>query len=166
MSGVLLRPTVPADLDFVLRLERDDYNRRFIGQWTDEEHAAAIRGDRARRHRIIERDGMAAGYVITYDGRGISPSLYVKRILVADKERGTWQAAMRALLDEAFASAELAFAWLLVREWNARAQAVYRKLGFARYEPEGDEAAALARYAEAPGPESFRMRIDATAWRR
>jgi diamine N-acetyltransferase len=165
MMPVQLRATTPADLDYVLRLERDDDNRRFIGQWTDAEHEAAIRGDLGRRHRMIELGGAPAGYVITYDGRDVSPSLYVKRILVADKERGTGRAAMRAVLDDAFGDARVMFAWLLVREWNGRAQSVYRKLGFARYEPEGEEAAALLRYAEAPGPESFRMRLDASAWR-
>lgn len=161
---VALRPTCPADLAFVTTLERDAANRDFIGQWTDEEHAAAMRGERQREHRIVEADGDRAGYVITYDGRGTSPSLYVKRILIADKERGTGTAAMAAVLDDAFARPGIDFAWLLVREWNARAQAVYRKLGFAPYDPDAAEAGPLARYAEAPGPQSFRMRIDRAAW--
>lgn len=161
---VTLRPARPGDLAFVTTLERDPANRDFIGQWTDEEHEAAMRGENARQHRIVEVDGKPAGYVITYDGRGTSPSLYVKRILIADKERGTGTAAMAAVLDEAFARHGIAFVWLLVRDWNDRAQAVYRKLGFARHDPVGDDAEPLARYAEAPGPQSFRMRIDRDAW--
>lgn len=159
-----LRPTRPGDLPFVTALERDPANRDFIGQWTDEEHAAAVRGEGQRQHRIVEVDARPAGYVITYDGRGISPSLYVKRILVADKERGVGTAAMSAVLDDAFMQRGIDFAWLLVREWNARAQAVYRKLGFARYEPAVQDAESLARYAEAPGPQSFRMRVDRGDW--
>ena len=89
-----LRPTGPADLPFVTALERDPANRDFIGQWTDDEHVAAMRGENRREHRIVEVDGKPAGYVVTYDGRGTSPSLYVKRILIADKERGTGTAAM------------------------------------------------------------------------
>ena len=158
--SVRLRPTAPADVAFVTGLERDADNRDFIGQWTDEEHLAAIRGDRGRLHRVIEVDGAPAGYVITYDGGAYSPSTYVKRILVADKGRGTGQAAMELVLAEAFSHPANRFVWLLVRDWNARAQAVYRKLGFERYEPVGDEAATLAGYAEGPGPQSFRMRID------
>lgn len=159
--SVRLRPTTVADLAFVTGLERDADNREYIGQWTDEEHLAAIQGDRARTHRIIEVDGIANGYVISYDGAGHSPSTYVKRILVADKERGIGQAAMTLVLADAFSRPSNRFVWLLVREWNARAQAVYRKLGFVRYEPPEGEAAALAAYAEAPGPQSFRMRVDA-----
>lgn len=161
---VALRSTRPGDLAFVTTLERDPGNRDFIGQWTDAEHAAAMRGENRREHRIVEVDGGAGGYVITYDGRDTSPSLYVKRILVANKERGVGTAAMTAVLDDAFARPGIDFAWLLVRHWNARAQAVYRKLGLTPYEPGPEEAAALARYAEAPGPQSFRMRIDRAAW--
>jgi diamine N-acetyltransferase len=159
MTAVALRATTAADLPFVVALERDAYNREYIGQWTDEEHLAAIRGESGRVHRIIDVDGRAAGYVITYDGGMHSPSVYVKRIVVGDKERGIGQAAMGLVLADAFSRPSVRFVWLLVREWNARAQAVYRKLGFERYDPPDGEAAALAAYAEAPGPQSFRMRV-------
>jgi ribosomal protein S18 acetylase RimI-like enzyme len=162
---VRLRATRPEDLGYVTALERDEYNRRFIGQWTDAEHVAAIRGDAAREHRVIEVDGAPCGYVICYRGEAISPSVYIKRLLVAEKERGVGQAAMAELLDTLFARADVDFAWLLVRQWNERAQAVYRRLGFVPYDPAPLEAAALARYAEAPGAESFRMRLDAARWR-
>ena len=159
-----LRRTRSEDLDFVTTLERDAENRKYIGQWSDEEHRSAIGRTTAREHWIIERDGQRAGYLIAYDGRPRARSIYVKRILVADKERGTGSEALAAYLVEAFARDGIDHVWLLVREWNARAQAVYRKLGFARYDPEGEEAAALAAWAEAPGAESFRMRLPASAW--
>ena len=159
-----LRPTGAADLPFVTSLERHEENRELIGQWTDPEHLDAIAGKRNREHRIIERDGAPAGYVIAYDGRGASPSMYIKRVLIADKERGTGKAAIAMLLDDCFARDGVDFAWLLVRQRNDRAQAAYRKLGFTRYDPTAEEAEALERYAEAPGPESFRMRIDRATW--
>jgi ribosomal protein S18 acetylase RimI-like enzyme len=162
--AVTLRRTRPDDLAFVTALERDAENRKFIGQWTDEEHRSAIGRTTAREHWIIERDGQRAGYLIAYDGRPRARSIYVKRILVADKEEGTGSAAMAAYLTEAFARDGVEQVWLLVREWNTRAQAVYARLGFTRYDPEGDEAAALAAYAEAPGPESFRMRLPLSVW--
>ena len=155
---VRLRPSRPEDLAFVTALERHPDNRDFIGQWSDTEHEAAMRGEKRREHRIVEVDGAPAGYMIWYDGRPMSPSIYLKRILIADKGRGVGQAAVRAFLDEAFSRDGVQFAWLLVRDWNARAQAVYRKLGFTRYDPGEEEAAPLAAYAEAPGPIAFRMR--------
>ena len=163
--SVRLRPSTAADLGFITALEREPGNVRFIGQWSDAEHLAAIAGEGNREHRVIERDGEAAGYLILYRGLPGSPSVYLKRILVAGKERGTGQGAVERFLEDAFARPGVEFAWLLVRDWNARAQAVYRKLGFVRYEPSPAEAAALDAYAEAPGEASFRMRIDASAWR-
>jgi diamine N-acetyltransferase len=153
-----LRESTARDLSFVTALERHADNRDFIGQWTDDEHLAAMRGEKRRVHRIIEVDGVPAGYMIWYLGPPDSPSIYLKRILVADKERGIGQRAVQAFIDEAVARGDIDFVWLLVRDWNARAQAVYRKLGFERYEPRGQELEDLDRYAEAPGPVSFRMR--------
>jgi len=61
---VRLRHTAPADLGFVTALERDAENRELIGQWSDEEHLAAIAGEKGREHWLIERDGRPAGYLI------------------------------------------------------------------------------------------------------
>ena len=82
---VTLRPSRPEDVPFVTRLERDGENAKIIGQWTDEEHLAAIRGEKNRRHRIIERDGEAAGYLIDFDCRDSVGGVYLKRVLVGDK---------------------------------------------------------------------------------
>lgn len=166
MAQVTLRRTRPADLPFVTGLERHADNRELIGQWSDEEHREAIGGTTAREHWIIERDAEPAGYLIAYDGRPRARSLYVKRILLAEKEHGTGSAALTRYLDEAFARDGIDFVWLLVRGRNARAQALYRRLGFERYEPPGAEAADLAAYAEAPGAESFRMRLPVSVWRK
>jgi len=76
---------------------------------------------------------------------------------VADKERGTGQRALSAFLDAAFARAAVGFVWLNVRNENARAQAVYRKLGFERFEPDGEEARRFDAVAEAPLDKCFRM---------
>lgn len=166
MAQVTLRRTRPADLPFVTELERHADNRELIGQWSDEEHRAAIGGTTAREHWVIERDGTLAGYLIAYDGRPRARSLYVKRILLAEKEQGTGTAALTRYLDEAFARDGIDYVWLLVRDGNARAQAVYRRLGFERYEPPAAEATDLAAYAEAPGAGSFRMRLPVSVWRK
>ena len=138
---VRLRPTTPADLAFVTALERDPGNRELIGQWSDAEHLAAIAGEDGRTHGIIERDGTAAGYLIVYDCVAEGKGVYLKRILVADKGRGTGSAALRAFLDRCFARPDVDFVWLIVLDWNARAQAVYRKLGFEEFEPTPNDAA-------------------------
>lgn len=160
MSGVRLRPSAPADLAFVTALERDAENREIIGQWSDEEHLAAMRGENGRWHTIIERDGRPAGYLIAYDCRAAGGGVHLKRILVGDKERGTGKEAMRLFLEQTFARLAPAFIWLNVYGHNARARAVYRALGFGDYHPEEPEAARLTAAAEAPAPNAHRMRID------
>lgn len=160
-----LRRTRPEDLDFVTRLERREDHREQIGQWSDAQHLAAIAGEATREHWTIEREGARAGYLIAYDGREADGGIYVKRILVDAKERGTGTAALSAFLDEACRRAGARFAWLIVRVPNLRAQAVYRKLGFERWDPEGEAAARADHAGEAPMGDTFRMRIELSAWR-
>lgn len=87
-----LRPTTPRDLGFVTALE----------------------------HWVIEHAGERAGYLIAYDTRGIDAGVYVKRILVGDKERGTGKAALAAFLDLACARPGVA------SELRGRAADAYR----------------------------------------
>jgi len=160
VSGVRLRPSTPADLAFITTLERDAENRTIIGQWTDEEHLAAMRGEAGRWHTIIERGGVPAGYMIAYDCRDAGGGVHLKRILVGDKERGTGKAAMRLFVEETFTRLAPDFIWLNVYDHNARAQAVYRALGFRDYHPDEPEASRLTAAAEAPARNAHRMRID------
>ena len=157
---VLLRRSRAGDLAFVTALERHEDNSKFIGQWSDEEHLAAIAGKGKREHWIIERDGRAAGYLIAYDCRFLDAGFYVKRILVSDKERGTGSEALRQYIDRVFAMNGVSCVWLIVRGFNVRAQHVYAKLGFERFEPaDGEERRRYDSWAEAPAEGSYRMRL-------
>ena len=158
-SAVHLRPTRAEDLAFVTALERHRDNRELIGQWSDAEHLAAMAGSQGREHWIVEREGRAAGYLIAYDCRARDAGFYVKRILVGDKERGTGTAALRAYIDWAFGIEGVACVWLIVRDGNARAQAVYRKLGFERFDPLLEEEICYDAAGEPPMSGAFRMRL-------
>ena len=154
-----MRRTRPEDLGFVTGLERHADNRDYIGQWSDDEHLAAIAGKGKREHWIIENDGNAAGYLIAYDCRFLDAGFYVKRLLVADKQRGTGSEALRQFNERAFAMNGVSCVWLIVRDFNVRAQHVYRKLGFVRFDPEGEEKRRYDSWAEAPAEGSYRMRL-------
>ena len=159
-----LRPSTPGDLSFVTTLERDPANRDFIGQWADDEHLDAMAGKAGREHWVIERDGERAGYLIAYDTRALDGGVYVKRILMQDKERGTGKAALAAFLDDACARHGIAFVWLQVWNWNARAQAVYTKLGFTFLDVPPQEEESWNR-VDASREGVLRMRIEASGWR-
>lgn len=156
---VALRRATPADLPWITALERHPHNLDFIGQWTDEEHLEAIEGRRGRSHWIIERDGLPDGYLIVYDARSQGAGLYVKRLLVARKNRGTGRAALALFLDETLDRTAGDFAWLNVRLGNDRAEHVYRSLGFERWTPAEHERARFDAAAEAPSVGAFRMRL-------
>lgn len=156
--AITLRPTTEADLAYVTALERHPENREQIGQWSDAEHVAALSGEGGRGHWIVERDGKPAGYLIAYDCRAAGAGIYVKRVLVEEKGRGTGSAALAAFLDRAFRSKGVDAVWLIVRDGNLGAQALYSKLGFERFEPAGEEARRYDSVAEAPEDRCFRMR--------
>jgi ribosomal protein S18 acetylase RimI-like enzyme len=163
-GAVSLRPSTAADLGYVTALERHPDTRELIGQWSDAEHLDAIARRFAREHWVIEREGTRAGYLIAFDARAEGAGIYVKRILVADKEKGTGKAALTAFLDGAFARPGVDFVWLQVRERNARAQAVYTGLGFGPFvPPPGDEP--RWQRVDTSGVGVWRMGIRASDWR-
>jgi ribosomal protein S18 acetylase RimI-like enzyme len=157
--SVTLRPSREADLAWVTALERRPDHVDAIGQWSDALHLSAIRRENRREHWIIERDAQPAGYLIAYDCRAADAGIYVKRILVGAKDLGTGRAALAAFLELAFARERVGSVWLIVRNDNDRAQAVYRSLGFERFDPEGEEARRYDAIAEAPMEKCFRMRL-------
>jgi len=105
----------------------------------------------------VEERGSPAGFIISRDCRSQGAGLYIKRILVGEKDRGLGQAALGAYLALARREYGSCAAWLIVRNENARAQAVYRKHGFAPFHPLAEEAARYDAVAEAPAQRCFRM---------
>jgi ribosomal protein S18 acetylase RimI-like enzyme len=129
-NHVALRPTTVADLDFVVDLERDAENARFIGQWSRDEHHASL-GKPDREHWIVvSNDGERLGYIILYDVRALGQAVYVKRIVVSRKSSGIGRRALGELLQHAFAELNADFVSLAVFPENERAQRAYRAAGF------------------------------------
>jgi ribosomal protein S18 acetylase RimI-like enzyme len=128
---VRLRLTTRDDLDFVFALERVPENAAFVGQWSREEHAAAVaRPD--REHWIIERVPGAerAGFLIAFELVAHGFGVYVKRIVVDEKSRGLGREALARFLEHARRDLAAPYAWLNVAPDNARAQRAYTALGF------------------------------------
>ena len=163
-DGVTLRRSVPADLDFVIELERRPDHIEVIGQWTELEHLSAMQSPR-REHWIAERDAVRAGYLIAFDGRSAGVGIYLKRILVADKGRGTGRSALMRFIGHALLELEAPFVWLHVRDGNVRAQALYRSLGLRRFDPTPDVARVLDAVAEPAEKGGFRMLLKKGDWR-
>lgn len=126
---VRLRPTREEDLPFVRELEQHPENAPFISQWTVAQHADAIRRS-DRQHWIIESDDRPVGYLIAYDLRAQDSGVYVKRIVVSQKDAGLGRAALAQFLEQAYGDIKTEYVWLAVRPENERAQRSYAALGF------------------------------------
>ena len=155
---IVLRPTSPDDLDFVLALERDDENRPFIGQWSREEHLDAI--DRADREHWIVSDaaGTPLGYVILYDVRAAGQGVYVKRIAIGPKSAGIGRAALSQLVAHAFRDLHAPFVTLAVYAHNLRAQRSYLAVGFRFLELTDEERRRMERDVDAFSDECLIMK--------
>ena len=133
---VVLRPTVPDDLDFVMALERHPENAPFVGQWSREQHTHAIESP-DREHWLIarRRDGAPAGFLIAFDLRAAGHGVHLKRIVLESKGRGLGREAIGQLAARSFGVLQASHLWLSVYQTNERAQRAYRALGFNVEEP-------------------------------
>jgi RimJ/RimL family protein N-acetyltransferase len=119
------------DLDFVLRTERDEENRLYVGQWTRERHRDALAdGDVA--HMILERakDASPVGYVVLLGLNEPDGSIDLKRLVVTEKGFGYGRTALRLVENFAFEELGAHRLWFGVKEHNARARRLYETEGF------------------------------------
>lgn len=129
-----LRTTSEEDLEFVLNAERSEANRRFIGQWSREQHTAALE-DKGILHLIIqEKTGEPAGYVILTGLQNPDLTICIMRIVVQSKGRGFGKKTLALLTQWVFTQTSAHRLWLDVREHNSRARHIYENAGF---RPEG-----------------------------
>ena len=129
-TEVVLRRTTEADLDFVIALERHPENAPFIGQWSLDEHRAALGGSDREHWIVADGRGDRLGYVILYDLRDVGHGIYVKRIAIGPKSRQVGRRALAVVLRRAFDELRAAYVSLAVYPGNERAQRAYRASGF------------------------------------
>ena len=135
MTKVQLRPTLNADLPFVLRTESDRENTLYISQWSEERHREVM-GDPDWAHEIIEDErGEPVGYLIA---KGLHPqgprgAVYLQRIAMYQRDGGYGRAALTAFIERVFAMGARRL-WLRVYETNARGRHLYSSLGMVEEE--------------------------------
>ncbi|OMF91361.1 GNAT family N-acetyltransferase [Paenibacillus sp. FSL R7-0337] len=125
-----IRATAPDDLDFVLAAEGAEANRRFVGQWNREQHAAAL-DDGDLRHLIVQdTTGERVGYVILAGLQDSNRTLCIKRIVIQAKGRGYGTMTLKLLIHWTFNHTDTHRLWLDVKDYNVRAQHIYEAAGF------------------------------------
>ena len=125
-----LRDATTADIPFIVNIEHRPEFREYIGNWTSEEHAAAMRDSDIRYMIAIGDNGVAIGYIILRGLRSEHRNMELKRIVISRPGQGQGKHALRLILKKVFDEFGAHRLWLDVFETNLRAQHVYRSLGF------------------------------------
>lgn len=128
--ALLVRKTLATDLEAVLDIEGHPDNSPFIGAWTREQHYAVISA--GGEHWVIVAEGNDApgGYLIAFDLTSEGFGVWVQRMAISSKSRGAGRAVLRTYLADAMRRFHADSATLEVMPTNARAQRMYRALGF------------------------------------
>ena len=128
---IRLRPTTETDLPFVLEVERDSSNTPFVGQWSLDEHKAALINPDVG-HWIIEYEAgqTPVGYVIAVGLSSDKPEINLKRIVVSCKGRGIGRQALHIFHRMAFERLGVGKVRLVVRRNNRRAMKFYLSEGY------------------------------------
>ena len=127
---MLLRPAVPADLAQIIALERLPESRRFVGQWTQDQHARALAGRNARYYVHDDEHGQIQAYVILQGFEEGTLSIEFKRFVVAQTGRGLGRRLLAETLRLVFDEIGAHRFYLDVAEDNFRARHLYKSFGF------------------------------------
>lgn len=125
-----LQLTTEQDLTWVLRFEQNEQNRPYIGQWSKEEHAAAIQNPDILHLTIRDRSRNNVGYMIITGLQDSNLTVCIQRIVIEQKGMGYGKLSLRLVTDYIFRHTQTHRLWLDVRDHNYRARHVYESSGF------------------------------------
>lgn len=130
-EDVSLRKTEIEDLEFVINLEREYENAKFVGQWTKEQHVCSLNNDDIL-HLIIEKvdTNKPIGYLIIAGVKNPNNSIEFRRFVICEKGNGFGKKTLKLIKKISFTKLNAHRLWLDVRFENIRAQSVYKSEGF------------------------------------
>ena len=131
MTTIHLRPTIEKDLPFVMAAECAEDNRKFVAQWTQAMHEAALTNPDLR-HLMIERleDHAPVGYLILAGLENPHLSVEFRRIVITEKGKGYGRSALQLVKQFVFEEPGAHRLWLDVKDHNTRARHLYQSEGF------------------------------------
>ncbi len=129
-SLVRVRKAQVRDLPFIMQTERLPGYDWFVGRWDEMRHREAM-ADVNNAYLIGEDEaGASIGFAILRQLDDPDLNIYLQRVAVAAPGRGLGRDFLRRITDWAFAETSAFRFWLLMKDGNARADHVYRSLGF------------------------------------
>lgn len=138
-----IRRATPADIPFIMQVERLPGYEDRVGRWEAAEHAAAMaRPDHA--YFIGEDEaGSPTGFAMVQDLRDKNGNVLFRRLAVSAPGAGHGRAVFTAVRDWVFRETAAHRLWLAVYRHNHRAHALYASCGFVE-EGVGREARLLS----------------------
>jgi len=134
---VRLRQTAEADIEFVCALERDPDAAPWILAWSEARHRAAI-GNPDEEHLMLVAGGAEQerplGFVLLAGLREGDDSVQLRRIVVAERGRGSGRAGLELIQERAFGKLMARRLWLELRVDDVNARRAAAAAGFL---PEG-----------------------------
>jgi diamine N-acetyltransferase len=124
-----LRRARDTDLVFILAQEARSEFSPFINSWPIERHRAAL-ANPDYRYQMFEDDADVQGYAITRGYAAGNRAVELIRMVLAQTGSGRGREACLLLLAQAFNDDSTHRFWLDLFEDNARAEHLYRSLGF------------------------------------
>ncbi|NJO46459.1 MAG: GNAT family N-acetyltransferase [Oscillatoriales cyanobacterium RM2_1_1] len=130
MTEICLRLATEPDIDFILIQEyREDF-RNYIGRFTRPEHLFNLK-DPDQSYLMVEQNSRKPlGYIILNDLTSEHHGILLKRIVIAEPNKGYGKKALQQLMKKVFEEYNAHRFWLDVFVKNQRARSVYRSLGF------------------------------------
>jgi len=126
-----LRQASIDDLDFIMRLENDEENKKFIVAFSKEDHRAVIeRPNEAMDIIIAEKDSdNPVGYFWIQGLKLESKEIEWTHILIDKKGLGYGHEAMKLIKRYTFETLKAHRAWMDSKDYNARALHLYESEG-------------------------------------
>jgi diamine N-acetyltransferase len=124
-----IRASTPADLPFLLELERRFSDLGFVGADDLLAHERAM-ADGDCSYCTIEVDGERSGHIVLRGLTSPHRSIEIRRIVMATPGGGVGRRALQSVIHRAFHEIGAHRVWLDVFVDNDRARHVYRSLGF------------------------------------
>lgn len=127
-----LSPLTADDIPEIMRIERLPGYDAVVGRFEAAEHAGQFASPDACYFGLRDGDHRLAGFVIMQEIH--EPTVLLRRIAVAEPERGVGTRLVRGVMDWTFETTPALALKLDVHVDNARAKHVYEREGFAQYD--------------------------------
>lgn len=131
---ITLCPTQITDLDYVLNAEHSPENTPYVSSWSREQHIEALMNPDSSHFTVVSDTASQVesrvGYTILQGLTNPNKNIELMRLVITQKGQGYGRGAIELIKEMAFNKYYAHRLWLDVKDFNYRAQSLYRSVGF------------------------------------